>query len=333
MYSLSSQKKFWTFKTEQELAELRVKQNISFISKHGASMTEEQKQAHFLSADEERLLLKQYELQLKEFCKRFEPPMPKYVVGTAFHYFKRFYLNNSSMDYHPKEILATCVYLACKVEEFNVSIAQFVANIKGDRVKAMDIILSNELLLMQELNYYLTIHNPMRPIEGFLIDIKTRCNMSNPDRLRPGIEDFIDKTFLTDAPLMYAPAQIALAAVLHAASKEQENLDSYVTESLFGSAKDKLPVLIEAVRRVRSMVRTIELPPKDRVRFLEKKLEKCRNQENNPDSQIYKQRMKKMYEDEDDLDVMGSSYHMNVSDASLDVSQLNTTNPANMTID
>ena len=67
---------------------------------------------------------------------------------------------------------ATCVYLSCKVEEFNVSINQFVANIKGDRNKAMDIILSNELLLMQELNYYLTIHNPFRPVEGFLIDIK-----------------------------------------------------------------------------------------------------------------------------------------------------------------
>lgn len=58
------------------------------------------------------------------------------------------------------------------MEEFNVSINQFVANIKGDRSKAMDIILSNELLLMQELNYYLTIHNPFRPVEGFLIDIK-----------------------------------------------------------------------------------------------------------------------------------------------------------------
>lgn len=67
---------------------------------------------------------------------------------------------------------ATCVYLACKVEEFNVSIGQFVGNIKGDRNKAMDIILSNELLLMQHLNYYLTIHNPYRPVEGFLIDIK-----------------------------------------------------------------------------------------------------------------------------------------------------------------
>lgn len=42
--------------------------------------------------------------------------------------------------------------------------------------------------------------------------------------------------------------QIALAAVLHAASKEQENLDHYVTESLFFAAKDKLPILIEAVR-------------------------------------------------------------------------------------
>lgn len=53
-----------------------------------------------------------------------------------------------------------------------MSIGQFVSNIKGDRNKAMDIILSNELLLMQHINYYLTVHNPYRPIEGFLIDIK-----------------------------------------------------------------------------------------------------------------------------------------------------------------
>lgn len=112
----------------------------------------------------------------------------------------------------------------------------------------MDIILSNELLLMQELNYNLTVHNPFRPVEGFLIDIKTRCQMPNPDRLRGGIEDFLDRSFLTDACLIYAPSQIALAAVLHAASKEQENLDSYVTDSLFAESRDKLTLLIEAVR-------------------------------------------------------------------------------------
>lgn len=76
------------------------------------------------------------------------------------------------MDFHPKNIVVTCVYLACKVEEFNVSMAQFVANVKGDREKAADIILNNELLLMHHLRYHLNVYNPLRPIEGFLIDIK-----------------------------------------------------------------------------------------------------------------------------------------------------------------
>lgn len=129
-----------------------------------------------------------------------------------------------------------------------MSIQQFVANIKGDRNKAMDIILSNELLLMQELDYNLTIHNPFRPVEGFLIDIKTRCQMANPDRLRKGIEEFLDNSFLTDACLLYAPSQIALAAVLHAASREQENLDSYVTDSLFAESEPLLKPLIDSVR-------------------------------------------------------------------------------------
>ncbi|CAG9130901.1 hypothetical protein JYU34_005422 [Plutella xylostella] len=300
MFSTSSQRKAWTFSDEGELARLREKHNLEYISRHGTQVDEFQRYNYFLSPDEERLLLRQYELHLKEFCKRFSPPMPKGVVGTAFHYFKRFYLYNSSMDYHPKEILATCVYLACKVEEFNVSIGQFVANIKGDREKASDIILNNELLLMQQLNYHLTIHNPFRPVEGFLIDIKTRCSLANPERLRGGIDEFLEKVFLTDGCLLYAPSQIALAAVLHAASKEQENLDRYVTDMLFHEAgPDKLAVLIEAVRKIRSMVKMVESPARERVRLIEKKLDRCRNQENNPDSEIYKRRMREALDDDD----------------------------------
>ncbi|KAI8127602.1 hypothetical protein FF38_01618 [Lucilia cuprina] len=321
MYPLSSQKKFWTFSSMDQLNELRQKQNQKFIETHGQEIDEEQRLEYFLDASEERLLIKQYEIYLNDFCRRFEPMMPKCVVGTAFHYFKRFYLHNSTMDYHPKEILATVVYLACKVEEFNVSIGQFVSNIKGDRNKAMDIILSNELLLMQHLNYYLTVHNPYRPIEGFLIDIKTRSNMANPERLRPHIDSFIEKTFFTDACLLYAPSQIALAAILHAAGREQENLDSYVTDNLLNGAREKLPALIEAIRKIRLLVKQYEIPPRDRVKAIEKKLEKCRNQENNPDSEVYKERMRKMYCD-DDLDVVeDTSYH--IADSSADMSVLN----------
>lgn len=47
------------------------------------------------------------------------------------------------------------------------------------------------------------------------------------------------------------------------------------------------------------MVKTIELPQKEKIKFLEKKLEKCRNEQYNPDSAVYRQRMKRMYDDED----------------------------------
>ncbi|KAG5684421.1 hypothetical protein PVAND_013655 [Polypedilum vanderplanki] len=301
MYAQSSQKRNWTFNAD-ELINLRVKSNQDYIASQGTDdMDNKSIQAFFLNPYEESILLRQYELQLREFCKRFEPPMPKYTIGTVIQYFKRFYLYNSTMNYHPKEILATCVYLSCKVEEFNVSIQQFVANVKGDRNKAMDIILSNELLLMQELNFNLTIHNSFRPVEGFLIDIKTRCHMQNPDRLRKGIDEFLEKSFFTDACLIYSPSQIALAAVLHAASKEQENLDSYVTECLFANAGQMLKPLIEAVRKIRSMVKNIsEMPDKNVIKALEKKLERCRNQANNPDSDEYKQRQIRELNDEDD---------------------------------
>ena len=62
-------------------------------------------ETHFLLPAEERVLVLSYEHQLREFCRKFQPPMPRYVVGTALHYLKRFYLQNSVMDYPPKEIL------------------------------------------------------------------------------------------------------------------------------------------------------------------------------------------------------------------------------------
>ena len=42
----------------------------------------------------------------------------------------------------------------------------------GDKRKAAEIILNNELQLTQELQFHLIIHQPFRPVEGLLIDIK-----------------------------------------------------------------------------------------------------------------------------------------------------------------
>ncbi|CAG9766496.1 unnamed protein product [Ceutorhynchus assimilis] len=322
MFPTSSQCKYWMFSSEEELDSLRVNANNKHIETHGKNINPATKYDIFLNPEEERLMVKRFEGHLKDFCKRFQPPMPRCVTGTAFHYFKRFYIKNSVMNYHPKEIMVTCIYLACKVEEFNVSILQFVANIKGDREKAADIILNNELLLMEQLNFQLAIHNPFRPVEGLLIDIKTRGSLHDPERLRVGTEQFLERVLLTDALLLYAPSQVALAAVLHAASKLQENLDSYVTEILFGrDGSDKLAHLIDAVRAIRSMEKTVDIAAdKNLMKTLDKKLEKCRNPENNPDSDIYKKKMQALLDDEDDLYNAISAQNQEKDDSALRMS-------------
>ena len=65
-------------------------------------------------------------------------------------------------------------------------------------------------------------------MEGLLIDIKTRCDsVHGVDSFRPEIESFLDSVFLTDACMIYAPSQIALAAIIHAASRQKQNLDRW----------------------------------------------------------------------------------------------------------
>jgi cyclin H len=237
---------------------------------------------------------------MKDFCRGFQPPMPKCVVGTALQYLRRFYLNNSVMNYHPKHVLVTCVYLASKVEEFNVSMAQFVANVKGDRGKAQDIVLNMELLLMQQLKYQLTIHNPYRPIEGFLIDLKTRClKAGDPERFRSNIDEFIEKTYYTDACLLFSPSQIALAAIVYAAAKCGADLDSYLTNILLSDSPDKVEHLSKMMKELWLMIQADVVPDKNKVKAIDKKLDGCRSQANNPDSVEYKRALQLEEDDEE----------------------------------
>ncbi|XP_023338726.1 cyclin-H-like isoform X2 [Eurytemora carolleeae] len=267
------------FGDETVLNKYREKANKAFI----LSRNEEK---NYLSQEEEMQVLGYFEAKLAEFCTKF----------------KRFYLKNSIMDYHPKEILVTSVYLATKVEEFNVSITQFVANVQGNQERATKIILNNELLLLKELNFNLTIHNPFRAVEGLLIDLKTRCSyLENVDSFRPDIDTFLDQVFLTDAVLIYAPAQIALAAIIHAASRQKQNLDSYVTDLLFkGQGTNAIRTIVTCVRQIRILVKEVKEPVKG-IKALCEKLEACRNQDNNPDSAAYKRKLEELIDEDDAL--------------------------------
>jgi len=290
------------FKNEEAIQNIKVETNQNFISRHSKGQSAD----FFLTPENETEIESFFSMLMAKQCETFKPPMPNYVKGTAFHYFRRFYLNNSVMDFHPKEILVTAIYLACKVEEFNVSMQQFVSNIQGNQEKATNVILNNELLLMQELQFHLTVHNPYRALEGLLIDIKTRYSL-DVDSWRPEIEEFLANVYLTNSILIYSPSQIALAAVIHVAGKLKENLDSYVTDKLFlGQTDDAIRHIITCVKNIRLMVKNLPVvvlnEKQKEIVPLINKLEKCRNQDNNPDSAAYKRKLELV--DEEDLMVV-----------------------------
>lgn len=176
--------------------------------------------------------------------------------------------------------MLTCAFLACKVDEFNVSSAQFVGNLRespAGQEKALEQILEYELLLIQQLNFHLVVHNPYRPFEGFLIDLKTRYPvLENPEVLRKAADDFLSRVALTDAYLLFSPSQIALAAILSSGSRAGINMESYLSESLMlKEDRTTLAKLLDGMKCMNNLIRKYELPKSEEVAALKQKLEKC----------------------------------------------------------
>ncbi|XP_030624888.1 cyclin-H [Chanos chanos] len=279
MYHNSSQKKFWTFDKEATLEQMRYEANTTFRSKILTSGKPGVNESIFLDPREEKVLFRHYEKRLLDFCTIFKPAMPKSVVGTACMYFRRFYMNNSLMEYHPRIIMLTCAYLACKTDEFNVSSGQFVGNLQessAGQERVLEQILEYELLLIQQLNFHLVVHTPYRPMEGFLIDLKTRYPLlENPEMLRKSADDFLNRAAMTDAGLLFSPSQIALTAVLNSAARAGLNMETYLTECMgLKDDKETLSKMYDSMRRITSLIKEYEMPKQEEVNVCKQKLDR-----------------------------------------------------------
>ncbi|KAM0901438.1 hypothetical protein ACQ4PT_019985 [Festuca glaucescens] len=136
-----------------------------------------------LSCEEEQMMRRFYEQKIQEVCKAFK--FPHKIQATAIIYFKRFYLQWSVMEHHPKHIMLTCVYSSCKVEENHVSAEELGKGINQDH----QIILNNEMIVLKSLDFDLIVFAPYRSIEGFIDDmdvdrlqILTQEDMKHADR-------------------------------------------------------------------------------------------------------------------------------------------------------
>uniref|UniRef100_H3A0T1 Cyclin H n=1 Tax=Latimeria chalumnae TaxID=7897 RepID=H3A0T1_LATCH len=299
MFHNSTQKKFWTFHSEEELEKLREAANQKFQSKVSTSGQALPADLIFLDLVEEMMLCKYYEKRLLDFCSVFKPAMPRSVVlGTWCVFFKEVVTNYYIRGDRPCIVLwLTCVYLACKVDEFNVSSTQFVSNLRESPVgqeKTLEQILEYELLLIQQLNFHLIVHTPYRPFEGLLIDLKTRYpTLENPEVLRKTADDFLNRVALTDACLLFTPSQIALTAILSSASRAGINMESYLTECLLlKDNREALSQLFDAMRCIKNLVKKYDSPKVEEINVIKQKLERCHSLEL-PATNIYKNNRKK----------------------------------------
>ncbi|KAF9437974.1 hypothetical protein BGZ76_010344 [Entomortierella beljakovae] len=131
------------------------------------------------------------------------------VVATAIVYFKRFYTKNSMRSTDPSLVAATCIYLACKIEECPQHIKHIITEMKGalsghggfdyDTFKVAEF----EFYLLEELEFYLIVYHPYRDLT--LIAKSLRLEESNLQTAWFVIND----SFRTDVCLLYAPHMIA----------------------------------------------------------------------------------------------------------------------------
>lgn len=191
-----------------------------------------------LTLEEELLLTKFYSTRLQHAC--LELRVPRKVQGTAIAFLRRLYVHHSMIEHDPQHIMLACLYLACKAEESYISAAEL------ERLSATPaaFILRHELTLLTALQYDLVVYHPYRALEAFWEGLCTwlaslaaqgRAEASAQPlseearkRARDAAVAAADALQLTDAPLLYSPGQLALAALRSGFLKQGVKLRGYL---------------------------------------------------------------------------------------------------------
>lgn len=236
LYRRSSQFQIWSY-PELELEELKIqanekgrqaalkrfdearleleRENPDVFAKHGAELAEI---AEIVSYQEEQKYLYFFSQQIIQICSHFN--MPTQVKATAVAFFKRFYLVNSVMEYRPRNVLYTVVFLAAKLENYFISIESFCSRLP--KTSASDI-LDLEFIVLLALKFTLLVHHPYRPLYGFFLDfqlvflhppVRNDVTIDTIGGLYDKAKAWLnDEALLSEASFLFTPPQIALAAM------------------------------------------------------------------------------------------------------------------------
>lgn len=192
LYRASTQYRQWSF-TPEALASLRASTNkaaservVAAIKRtrqaqlengaaNGAESAEtpEEEPIDCLTAAEELALVTHYTNQTLRIADAFS--FPTAVKATAAQYLKRFYLSNSPMTYHPKNVFPTCIFLATKTEHHYISLDRFTERLNtvtGAKKKlAPEQVIAPEFVITQGLRFIFDVRHPGRGLRGGLMEL------------------------------------------------------------------------------------------------------------------------------------------------------------------
>jgi cyclin H len=161
------------------------------------------------------------------------------VAATACLLFRRFYLSNSVMMHDPKSMLAAAAFLASKVEDCMILVGYLEMGTKEmDAPVPLDEILDAEISLIEGIDFDLLVFSPYKTVLSYTEDLRTFLKTERgmrlitfPDQdgvdirrqqlvgedLRPILDiamKICDDVIVSDVPLMFAPGEVGLAALM-----------------------------------------------------------------------------------------------------------------------
>ncbi|CAH8561778.1 unnamed protein product [Heterobilharzia americana] len=186
------------------------------------------------------------------FDKFTNPQLPNDVYGFAVTYFKRFYLNHSVMDFYPRDIMLTCLYIACKAADFPIGLKTFISHIPRNQERYTYLVLNSELFLLESLGYDLWVFTPYQALTGFVVDLvayqRRICRTQDESHLPDDRSDaqlvdelckegvnLINLWYQTDLCLTVHPSQFALAVLVELGhARPQLDVEVFVRDELCG---------------------------------------------------------------------------------------------------
>jgi len=192
----STQRKFWTF----------TKQQLEF-ERRKLKETERALVQQYPLPDR-RLLSIYFYHQLSKLARPLT--VRQQALATAQVYVRRFYTKVEIRRTNPTLVLATALYLACKMEECPQHIRMVLAEARhcwDMPVNDTSKIGECEFTLISEMNSQLIIHHPYRSLS----ELQTNFQLTQEENALAW--SIINDHYLTDLPLLHAPHVIAITAM------------------------------------------------------------------------------------------------------------------------